>query len=186
MSARINWSPNTESDVKAYELVRSATKTGTYALVVTVLHDLLGADYDATTSKFFYNDLSGTATHWYKLRAIDKYDNPSGYTNPFQPSESTTPPPFPNTVSLTEDYPTVDNLRYITAGAEGVADAQVRVYKKTDYDQGRLTLIQGQTTTDANGRWKVPVLVEAGTTYVIYFQKPHAYGPDTAEVVVPS
>jgi hypothetical protein len=186
MSVRIQWSPNTESDIKSYELVRCATKTGTYALVTTIVHDLLGANYDATASKFFYDDTAGTTAHWYKLRAVDQYSNPSGYTNPFQPGESTTPPVFPNTVSLTEDYPTTDNLRYITAGAAGVGDAQVRVYKKTDYDQGKLTLIQGQTTTDANGRWKVPILVEAGTTYTIYFQKPHAFGPDTTEVVVPS
>ena len=185
MSVTIAWSPNTESDVKSYELVRSATKTGTYSALVTILHDLTGANYNSSTAKFFYDDTTGTTSHWYKLRAIDLYDNPSGYTDPFQPSESTTPPVFPNKVSLTEDFPTTDNLRYIANGS-GIGDAQIRVYKKTDYDLGKLTLIQGTTTTKTDGRWKNPILVEGGYTYTIYFQKPHAYGPDTAEVTVPS
>lgn len=188
MSVTITWLPNTEPDIKNYDIQRApdnAGVPGTWVDLVTIAHDLLGPNYDPSSNRFFYIDTTGTLDNWYRLRSGDTADNKSGYSNPFQPSESTTPPPFPNTVALDEDYGTENNLRYNDPDGRPIADAQVRVYKKTDYDLENYAAVVGVTTTDANGGWVDPVTVEAGFTYTVQFFKPGAFGPDTREVVIP-
>lgn len=188
MSVTITWLPNTESDIKEYDVQRAPDNggvPGTWADLVTILHDLTGPNYDPVANRFFYVDHTGTLQNWYRIRSGDTEDNKSGYSNHFQPSESTTPPPFPNTVTLDEDYSVENNLRYETPDGAPIAEAQVRVYKKVDYDLANYAAVVGTTTTDADGGWVDPVTVEAGFTYIVQFFKPGVYGPDTREVIVP-
>jgi len=188
MSITITWLPNTEPDIKEYDIRRApdvSGQPGTWADLITIAHDLLGPNYDTGSNRFFIVDAAGSLTHWYSIRSEDVDGNMSGWGNPFQPSESTTPPPFPNTVILDEDY-TVDNaLQFTEPGGDPVEGAQVRVYKKVDYDLENYTAVVGVTTTDADGGWVNPITVEAGFTYTVQFYKPGAFGPDTQEVVVP-
>jgi len=93
------------------------------------------------------------------------------------------PPVFTNTVQLDENYGATDALRYMTPGGTPIADAQIRVYYKFDYDAGALNSPVGLSKTNAYGRWHNPVLVLPGYTYTIQFFKPNDFGPDTAEVV---
>lgn len=188
MSVTITWLPNTESDIKEYDIRRAPDddeQPGTWEDLITIEHDLLGANYDTTNNRFFYSDTTGTLTHWYSIRAEDTDGNVSGWSNPFQPSESTTPPPFPNTVILDENYDIEDQLQYKDPDGNPIENAQIRVYKKTDYDLENYTACIGVTTTDATGGWVDPVIVEAGFTYTIQFYKPGAYGPDTQEIIIP-
>jgi hypothetical protein len=188
MSVKITWLPNTEADMKEYDVRRAPDdngQPGTWADLVSIAHDLLGPNYDSATNRFFYDDVTGSLTHWYSIRAEDTDGNVSGWGNPFQPSESTTPPPFPNTVVLNEDYGVENQLQYKDPDGTPIEGAQVRVYKKADYDLENFTSVVGVTTTDANGEWVNPVTVEAGFTYTVQFYKPGAFGPDTEEVVVP-
>ena len=95
---------------------------------------------------------------------------------------SETPPAFDNTVKITADYPLPNDMTYVTPGGSPIVDAQVRVFKKSDYDAGVLSNPVGITTTDAYGRWRDPILVTTGFTYVAYILKPYAYGPDIREL----
>lgn len=188
MSIKITWLPNTEADIKEYDVRRApdaSGQPGTWADLVTIAHDLQGANYDSASNRFFYNDPTGTLDHWYSIRAEDTDGNVSGWGNPFQPSESTTPPPFPNTVALDEDYTVENALQATDPDGVPIEGAQIRVYKKADYDLKNFNAIIGVTRTDASGGWKNPVFVEAGFTYTIYFFKPNAFDPTTQEVVVP-
>lgn len=188
MSVTIRWLPNTEPDIDHYDVQRAPDNggvPGTWADLISITHDLLGPNYDAATNRFFIVDTTGTLDNWYRVRSADVDSNVSGYSNPFQPSESTTPPPFPNTVVLNEDYNTENSLQYTDDGGNPIQDAQIRVFKKTDYDLENFGAALGVTTTDANGAWKNPITVEAGFTYTIEFFKPGAFGPDAQEVVVP-
>lgn len=188
MSVKITWLPNTEADMAEYDVRRAPDdngQPGVWADLVSITHDLLGPNYDASTNRFFYSDATGSLSHWYSIRAEDTDGNVSGWGNPFQPSESVTPAPFPNTITLSEHYDVENNLQYEDPDGVPIQDAQVRVYKKTDYDLGNLTSVVGVTTTDANGNWTNPVIVEAGFTYTIQFYKPGSFGPDAQEVVVP-
>jgi len=188
MSVTITWIPNTEADMKEYDLQWAADAggvPGTFADLTTVAHDLLGPNYDPTSNRFFYIDVDGTLTHWYRLRSEDTNSNVSGWSNPFQPSTSITPPPFPNTIHLDENYSGDNALQYTDPDGAPINEAQVRVYKKVDYDLEKYDATVGVTTTDETGGWVDPVTVEAGLTYVVQFFKPGAFGPDTTEVVVP-
>lgn len=188
MSVTITWLPNTEPDIKDYDVQRAPNNggiPGTWADLVTITHDLLGPNYDVASSRFFFDDTTGALDNWYRLRSGDTDDNKSGYSNPFQPSETATPPPFPNTIALNENYGTENSLRYQDPDGAPIADAQIRVYKKVDYDLRNLAATIGTTTTNENGGWTNTVIVEAGFTYTVHYCKPGVFGPDTREVVVP-
>lgn len=92
------------------------------------------------------------------------------------------PPVFDNVVKINHDYPLTDDLRYMTPGGSPIANAQIRVYKKADYDAGFLLSPVGITLTDAAGRWSTSILVEPGFEYVIQFFKPNEFGPDIARI----
>lgn len=94
---------------------------------------------------------------------------------------SPSPPSFDNTVKITADYPLVGDMRYMTPGGSPITNAQVRVYKKSDYDAGNLTAPVGVTSTDAYGNWAQPILVTTGYTYTARLEKPYEFGPDTKE-----
>jgi hypothetical protein len=189
MSIRLTWLPNTEADIDHYDWQRApdnAGVPGTWADLVSIDHDLLGPNYDPTSNRFFYIDLTGTTDNWYRIRAVDTEGNESGWGNHFQPSESTTPPPFPNTVTMNQDYGGANELQP-TDNDTGlpVEGVQIRVYKKIDYDLQNFEAAVGVTTSDADGGWENPITVEAAFTYVIQYFKPGNYGPNTHEVIVP-
>ncbi len=94
-----------------------------------------------------------------------------------------TPPTFDNTVKVDHDFPLADDLRYMTPGGSPIADAQVRVYYKSDYAAGLLDKPIGRTTTNAYGRWAQAILVPPGFNYVVRMEKPTEFGPDIKEIV---
>lgn len=188
MSVTITWLPNTEPDMDHYDVQRAPDNNGAPGVwtdATTIAADIAGPNYDLITGRFFYTDSTGNTSTWYRLRSVDTANNVSGWSNPFQPSENTVPPPFPNTVQLDEDYGGEASLRYDTPDGTAIGGAQVRVYRKIDYDLENYDSAIGVTTTDTTGGWTDPVIVEAGLTYTVQFFKPGAYGPDTQEVTVP-
>jgi len=189
MTIRVTWLPNTEPDIASYDIQRApdvAGVPGTFADLASIIHDLLGPNYDITSNRFFYEDTTGTTDNWYRLRSVDTNSNTSGWSNPFQASESTTPPPFPNTVIMDQDYGGTNELQP-TDNDTGlpVEDVQIRVYKKIDYDLQNFEAAVGVTSSGADGEWDNPIIVEAAFTYIIQYFKPGGYGPNTHEVVVP-
>lgn len=92
-------------------------------------------------------------------------------------------PPFVNTVKLDADYGGQNMLAYYSPGGSPVQGAQVRVYLKSDYDAGRLEAPVGVTMTSVAGRFMTPILVTPGYSYVIRYEKPHEWGPDTTEII---
>jgi len=188
MSVTITWLPNTESDIASYDVQRApddAGQPGTWADLISIDHDLGGPNYDPSSNRFFIVDTTGILTNWYRLRAVDTDGNASGWGNPFQPSESTTPPPFPNTVAINEDYSSTNALQPTDPDGNPLKDVQIRIYKKVDYDLENFEAVVGVTTTLEEGKWQNPVTVEAGYTYTVQFFKPGEYGPNAVEVVVP-
>ena len=188
MSVRLTWLPNTESDIARYDWQRTADVAGlpgTWADLATVIHAIPGPNYDEPSNRFFYVDATGTTTNWYRMRAADVDGNASGWSEPFQPSESITPPPFPNTVILNENYGTPNALQATDLDGVPLADVQVRVWKKIDYDLQNYEAVVGVTTTTPTGGWHQQITVEAGYTYTIQYFKPGSFGPNATEVVVP-
>ena len=188
MSVTVTWLPNIETDMASYDLQRApddAGVPGVWVDLVNIPHNLSGPNYDPQSNRFFYDDTTGTLTHWYRIRAVDTAANKSPYGNPFQPSESVQPPPFANTTALNEDYDTPNALQYTDPDGNPVKDAQIRVYKKLDYDLENFGAALGVAKTEDEGNWSNPITVEAGFTYTIQFFKPGELGPDAIEVIVP-
>jgi hypothetical protein len=99
-------------------------------------------------------------------------------------SADVTPPTFDATVKLNHDYMGAGELRYVTAGGSPIADAQIRVYLKSQYDAGNLATPVGISATDADGKWLQTLLVAPGYDYVVRFEKPYEFGPDVRVVTV--
>lgn len=83
-------------------------------------------------------------------------------------------------VEVDHNYGGDDELAYKTSAGVGVNNAQLRVYLKTDFDNGLTDTahVQGITSTDVNGRWIRPIMLDP-ETYVLYAYKQGYYGPDT-------
>lgn len=93
-------------------------------------------------------------------------------------------PPFDNTVAVNQDFGQVDALRYMAPDGTPIPDAQIRIYKKPDFDQGKLDTPVGVTLTDAFGRWVNPILLTPGAAYVVQFFLPNSFGPDATTIYV--
>ena len=126
-------------------------------------------------------------TYFYRLR-VTLSDGTVSDAIPWSPfdvnlggSAVVPPPPFENTVKMSHDYQLPGELAYVTDGGSPIENAQVRVYLKSDYDIGNLGSPVGVTTTDAGGKWRNPILVNPGFSYVVRFEKPGEYGPDVRE-----
>lgn len=126
-------------------------------------------------------------TYFYRLR-VTLHDGTVSDAIPWSPfdvslggSAATPPPPFDNTTKIDHDYQLPGELSYVTPGGSPIENAQIRVYLKSDYAVGNLSRPIGVTTTDAGGRWRDPVLVNPGFSYVVRFEKPGEFGPDTRE-----
>lgn len=92
------------------------------------------------------------------------------------------PPVFNNTVKVDHNWQLPDNLRYVTPGGTPIADAQIRIYYKSDYDAGRLEHPIGITQTNCHGRWAEPLLVLPGYDYTIRFEAANRFGPDVVTI----
>lgn len=96
---------------------------------------------------------------------------------------ATTPlPPFDNTVKINHDYQLPGDLMYVTPGGSPIDAVQIRLYYKSDYIAGNLNAPLGTTMSDAAGRWRDSILVPPGYSYIVRFEKPNEYGPDTQEI----
>lgn len=74
-----------------------------------------------------------------------------------------------------------DALRIVSEGV-GVDDVVITAYLKSDYNAG-VRIRRGWATTDATGRWKQPMMLDAGA-YILVAEKPGVFTPDAKELVV--
>lgn len=89
---------------------------------------------------------------------------------------------------IDHDYGGPDALAYRSAAACPVVGAGVYVFTKAVYDAAHpdfpnKATAAAVTTTRANGRWTDALRVDPGE-YVVLFDKPGEYGPDTVEITV--
>lgn len=186
MTQKVSWKSSTAPNVVGYELLFSDTGIdGDYSVLTTVLHQIPGPNYEASTASFFYND-DEVSYRWYRVRVVDQYGNKAedDYPTPFKAGNNPVDVPSLHFVSLDHNYSAPNAYQYVTPDGDPVEQATIRVYKKDLWDAGNTTVVVGITKTDENGQWKVPVPVEPGITYTLVFHKENEYGPDTVELTV--
>jgi hypothetical protein len=88
-------------------------------------------------------------------------------------------------VEVDHNYGGADTYRYVTQNGVGIDNAIINVYLASDFNAGKrgTDFIKARSLTDINGRWVQPVMLDP-ETYVVYFYKQLAFGPDTAPLTV--
>lgn len=90
-------------------------------------------------------------------------------------------------IVVDHDYGGTDALIYTTDSGCPVEGADVYVFTKTAFDAAGETIARnlavGKTRTRVNGRWLQSLRLDTGN-YVILYEKPGEFGPDTHELTV--
>lgn len=90
-------------------------------------------------------------------------------------------------VIVDQDYLGPDSLVYAPADGCPIVGAQIHVFSADVFAEDGATtnrnLAVGKTTTRVNGRWSQSLRLDPGD-YVILYEKPGEYGPDTVELTV--
>ena len=75
-----------------------------------------------------------------------------------------------------------DALRYLAPGSSPVDGGGIVAFLKSSYDAGNFALPLGSTETRSDGRWKAPLMLDAGVVYTIAFYKQGALSITTIEI----
>ena len=76
-----------------------------------------------------------------------------------------------------------DDLRYLDAQGNGIGDATVQAFLQSDFNNSNF-VVRGSTNTKDDGTWATTMNLSQGLTYVIRFEKPGVFGPDTQVLTV--
>ena len=181
MATRIYWTPPSPA-ADFYEVRVAATTTSDFQLAAAVLDQRPGPSWDPATSRFYYDDPTGTDASVYRVQGflagglvLD--------TGVFAPEVSHAAQVATRT-RVDHDHLLADALRYVAPGGAGIPQATIRVFRKPDWDAGRRNVGLFVTETDDAGRWRSPFWLEPGLAYVLTFEKAGSFGPDQAEVTV--
>jgi len=162
MTIKLTWLPNEDTGVDGYQVWRADDNIN-FTQQVLVDHDLTDpAVFDTSIGRFYWEDPTGTAVHWYKIRAFDGAGNLSAFTVSKQAG-----PPLPSICVL---HGTV-----LMANGDPETEAQVQVFidnvKKTKEGQfvgtDGVTSVPVEAFTDDNGYWEIDVIREAVVHIVI-------------------
>lgn len=137
-------------------------------------------DVDALVDGTYIHDVLITLVSGVKISAVP----PSFFLVSSGGVTAPTLPQVDNRVTLNHDFDVSDSLRYMDAGGNPIADANVYVYRQADYAAGILTTPVGVTVTKADGRWREPIRVQPGFDYVVRFEAPMRFGPDVVTITV--
>lgn len=183
----VRWLPASAPNIVAYKLLYSDTGPEGPFLerVAAILNVPAGPNWDIGAGAFFYEDRE-VPYRLYRLNTIDSFGTIFGDPGaaPFGPNNDPVRVPVPNVYPLDHNTGGANALKYVDPNGLPIAEATVRVYTKADWDAKRYSKVVGLVKTDADGRWLSPVFVEPGNTFVVQFQLPNTWGPDTTEVVV--
>jgi len=182
---QIKWLPSGSPNVVAYEIIKSDVgRDGPYTLRTQILHQIPGSNWN-TLGYFFFND-EEIIYRYYRIRILDRYGNVAEdeAPTPFKAGNDPVEVPQLHFIALTEHTGGQNALTYMSAGGTPISNADIRVYKKIDYDLRSLSKVIGTTITSSSGTWINPIFVEPGETYTVVYHKVNEYGPDTSEVTV--
>lgn len=92
----------------------------------------------------------------------------------------------PGYIEVDHNYGGEDVLSYQTVSNAAIADAEIQIFTKADWDAERratVYVVATARTTSDRGRWARSVMLNPGD-YVLRYFKPQAYGPDIHELTV--
>ena len=84
--------------------------------------------------------------------------------------------------AVNQNYPGTDDLTIVDETNAPIEGAEIRVYTLVAFEAGSVSTWVGMTTTDAEGHWIDPLILEDGQTWVVHIQKTSVYGPTHVEI----
>ena len=89
-------------------------------------------------------------------------------------------------VAVDHDYGGAGTLTVKTGGGVGIDGVTIQAYTKANWDAGNVSsaYIVAETTTDVNGEFESPLMLDAGTTYTLNYFLQGEYGANQEEVTV--
>ncbi len=116
------------------------------------------------------------------IYAIEVGGEPADRPGPVLPIEGC------GSVVIDHNFGGADNLIYTDLTGDAVVGAKIYVFKKVVADSSypalpNRNLAVAGTETTANGRWTTSIRLDPGD-YVLLFEKPGEYGPDTKTITV--
>jgi hypothetical protein len=81
-----------------------------------------------------------------------------------------------------DNYPHAGDLRVVNASGDPIESAEIRIFTLAAFSSGQTSTWVAETTTDINGEWVDPVILDDGETWVVHIQKPTMYGPAHVEI----
>jgi hypothetical protein len=183
MSNRIFWQIPTSPDAHQFEVRRADNATTPFTFVARIAVVKSGPNWDSTNSRFFFDDPDGDAATIYQVLAFAGSGDVVADSGPFQPALATAADLLART-RVDHHYGGTDQLRYVAPGGAGIPNAEIRIYRRADFDQGRTDLALFRLETDNDGRWVAPVFLEVGFDYTVWFAKLGVYGPNTKIITV--
>ena len=86
------------------------------------------------------------------------------------------------TVMVNHNYPGEDDLRVLAPNGDPIEGVVITVFELVPYSAGIVDTWVGVSSTDVEGRWTAPILLDEAQTYVVHFEKPTMYGPSVLEI----
>lgn len=183
MANRVYFSPPQYVVPVRYQVFIAATATSVWNTFGYIPHEIPGPNWDAATSRFFFDDPTGTDATVYRVKALDSLDQVLADTGPFQPDVAITAT-LAARAKVDHNYGGIDNLRFVTESGASIPDANIRIFRSPDFDAGLRDIPLFIIQTRVDGRWERPVYLEPGMNYTLLFDKPSAYSSEPIVITV--
>lgn len=83
---------------------------------------------------------------------------------------------------VNHDYPNPDDMVVVDNTDTPIEGVVIKIFEYTKFFAGEISTWVGQTLSDVNGKWVDPIEIDAGGSWVVYFEKPSMYGPNHVEI----
>ena len=80
------------------------------------------------------------------------------------------------------NYPVADALLVVDETNSPIETAEIKVFDMVKFQAGDTDTWEAETTTDAEGKWLDPVVLEDGRSWIVHIQKPTVAGPEHVEI----
>ena len=84
--------------------------------------------------------------------------------------------------TVNHDFPNPNDLLIVDEMNSPIEAADIRVYDQTAFDAGEVDTWEAMTTSDQEGKWVDPIILEDGRNWVVLVQKESMYGPVHVEI----
>lgn len=85
-------------------------------------------------------------------------------------------------VMVNHDYPHANDMCVVDKTNVPIEGVVIKIFDHTDFFAGLISTWVAETISDVDGKWVDPILLDAGRSWVVYFEKATMYGPKHIEI----